>query len=353
MPLRVLLLTPQFYGVEKKIKSILEESDYEVVWIENKDLLLDYHGTRSKLKFLRRIYFLLFSPQSRYISTEFKKIADSGFDILLAINAHVVNNQFFRKLRKVNPGLVSILYLWDSSAMYNWEKEIKWFDKVFTFDPNDAVKYGLCYKPNFFLKKNDDLIKEYDLFFVGKYSSERESLIAKIQEQPEMKDIKSFIKLWPAYRIFPHNRLIYNVIKSFKPNGGWIMKYMKNFEAIEGLTTREYMMSESLTYDDMQDQLLKSNVVLDMPVDFQTGYTHRVVEALAKGKKVLTTNRNITKEAFYNPDQIHILDPQAPEIDSSWIRTRSVFSVHKYFRDLELSVWLKSILNASVAKSES
>lgn len=49
----ILLITSKFYRIEKKIKSSLEESGYEVIWIENNALLLDYLGTESKLT---RIY---------------------------------------------------------------------------------------------------------------------------------------------------------------------------------------------------------------------------------------------------------------------------------------------------------
>lgn len=352
MPLRILLLTPQFYGIEKKIKSILEESGYDVVWIENKTLLLDYHGTRSKFKFLRRIYFSLFSPQTRYIKTEFKKIANHKFDILFAINAHIINYKLFKIVKRINPNLVSILYLWDSSRMYNWAKEIKWFDKIFTFDSIDSVKYGINYKPNFYLKKNVSISRDTDLFFVGKYSGEREALIAKIINQPDLKEISYFIKLWPAYKVFLHSRLIYNVFKSLEINNGWINKYLKNFEAIEGIADTEYLISESLSYDDMQSRLLKSNVILDIPFGYQSGYTHRVIEALANGKKLLTTNRGIINEGFYNPDQIHILDSQSLQTESKWIRTKSTYPVSDDFNDLELSFWLKSILNAAIVKDK-
>jgi len=60
MPSRILLITPSFYGVEKRIKSVLEESGNEVIWFENKTLAFDYHGIESKLKLLRKLYFLFF-----------------------------------------------------------------------------------------------------------------------------------------------------------------------------------------------------------------------------------------------------------------------------------------------------
>ena len=75
---------------------------------------------------------------------------------------------------KILKGLFSILYLWDSSAMYSWERELKLFNKVYTFDPVDSEKYKIEYKPNFYLKSdvNPKCDKKNDLFFTGKFSAE-------------------------------------------------------------------------------------------------------------------------------------------------------------------------------------
>lgn len=61
MPAKVLLVTPKYYGIEKTIKFLIEESGYDVTWIENKVLKFDYHGTHSKLKLLRRVYGCYFN----------------------------------------------------------------------------------------------------------------------------------------------------------------------------------------------------------------------------------------------------------------------------------------------------
>jgi hypothetical protein len=348
---RVLLITPQFYGIEKEIISVLEKSGYEVVWIENKTLLLDYHGTKSKLKLFRRLYYFLFSPQKKYLKSEFKKIPDTRFDFLFAINAHVINNQFIKKLKKANQDLVSLLYLWDSSGMYNFEKEIKCFDKVFTFDSDDSLKYGINYKPNFFLKT--DLVPAFknDLFFVGKFSTDRKLMIDWIFNNPGLESVNSFVKLYPAYKILPHSYFIYNYLKKTNHVSGWKRKYVENFEAFEGITESKYISHEPIPFVDFNTQLMASNVILDIPFENQSGYTHRVIQALANGKKVLTTNTRILKEDFFNPSQIHIINPDMP-VEIEWLKATSIFPVDKYFHNLELSVWVNSILNAPNVKNQ-
>lgn len=351
MSARVLLITPEFYGIEKIIKSVLEESHYEVVWIENKALSFDFHGTNAKFKILRRIYFFLFSPHTRYLKKELKKIENLKFDILFCINAYIICPYLFRKLKSANPKLFSILYLWDSFSMYNWTKELILFNKVYTFDPADSIKYQIKYKPNFYIRSNNNssLENEHDLFFVGKFSPDRLVIIDKILNLPVISSIKCFVKLWPAYKIFFHNHFIHKFFKTFNFKSIWVKNYQVNFEAVEGMIKREYLVAKSLNYYELQYHLLCSNVILDLPYKWQAGYTHRLIEAIANGKKVITTNSDIRKENFFNSEQIHFIDYQNPEIDLSWIREKSAFRINSNFSDLELSTWLKSIINVESA----
>ena len=345
---RVLLITPKFYGIENKIQAALEESGYEVIWIENKTQVLDYHGTESKLKHLRRIYFALFSPQVRYLRKELKKTGNKKVDILFVINADVVCHYLMKKLKDSNPRLISIIYFWDSFTKFNWTRELKLFDKVVTFDREDSLKHKIDYLPNFYIRPDLEINhdQKYDLFFVGKFSRDRLAVLDRIIETA---GINSFIRLWPAFRMFPHNRNVYRVLKTLGIKGKWINNYILNFEAIEGIMQSKYLVKDYIDYDKVQSIMHCSNVVLDLPFKNQTGYTHRLIDAVANGKKVLTTNSNVRKETFYNPDQIHILDDRSPEFDSNWIKEVSEFPIDSSFINLELSTWLKSILNVRIA----
>ena len=347
MASRVLLITPQFYGTEEIIKSALEALGYKVTWVENKTLAFDYYGTKAKFKILRRIYFFLFSPEKKYLKKEFKRIGNLRFDILFSINAHVICPFLINKLKMTNPSIISVLYLWDSFTMYNWANKLKFFDKAFTFDRVDSLGFKIGYKPNFYIKQSDPVPGEleYDLFFAGKFSSARLSFIEKILKQPDISELKFFLKLWPAYRILFHSHFLYRLFKTLKIRDTSIRNYVLNYEAVEGILKNENIINESINYTVMQSYMMHANVILDIPYDEQRGYTHRVIDALANGKKLLTTNPDIKKESFYNPEQIHITDKQNPEFDWSWVRDKTTFVVSDYFSDLELSNWLKPIIN--------
>jgi hypothetical protein len=347
----VLLITPKFYGIETKIQVALEESGYEVIWIENKTMALDYHGSGSKLKPLRKLYHKLFSPRVRYLRKELKKTGNKKVDILFVINGDVVCPYLLKKLRDRNHRLISIIYFWDSFSKFNWTSELKLFDRAVTFDPEDAATHKIDYLPNFYILPdlNINQIQKFDLFFVGKFSCERLAILDQIYNITETCGINAIFSIWPAYRMYLHNRYIYRILKRLDLKNKWIINYLLNFEAIEGIMERKYLVHESIDYEKVQSIMHCSNVVMDLPFKSQTGYTHRFIEALAYGKKVLTTNTNVRKEIFYNPDQIHILDGQSPVFDINWIKQVSEFPIHSSFLNLDLSNWLKSILNVRTA----
>jgi hypothetical protein len=351
MPRRILLIMPEFYGVERNLRAVMEESGNEVVWIENKNLPLDYHGTKSKLKLIRKLWFFLFSPRERYLREELRKIDNHFFDILFSINAHITSPYLFKYLKSKNRELISILFLWDSFSKYNWSKELAYYDKVLTFDPGDSKKYNIEYKPNFFLKHNKPYScnENYDLFFAGKFSVQRLLLIDQILSQTKDYGINFYIKLWPAFKSLLHNPLVYLIVKKSGLRTKLSLDYIGNYEATEGMTSREFLTPDCIQYEELQAKFNCSNVVIDLPFEEQNGYTHRIIEALANGKKILTTNTHIKNELYFDPDQIHFMDPKNPHVDTEWIKMKKIFPVSSYFESLELSEWIKSIFDVKAA----
>jgi hypothetical protein len=342
---RILLIVPDFYGIEYKIKTALEAAGNEVILIENKSQTLDYHGTRAKCKFLRRAYFYLFSPGVKYLRREFKKIQDLRFDILFSINCFVISPYIFKKLKKTNHNIYSVLYLWDSFSMYDWEREVRLFDKAYTFDRTDSLRYNIEYKPNFYLCPDlSSEENEFDLFFAGKFSSQRFLVLNHIFRQINDLGLSSFIRLSTGYRILFHNKIIYFLLRNSIFKNKWIKNYLLNYEANEGLLNQKFLTKDTNTYDEIRKILKSSNVILDLPFEHQSGFTHRIIEALANGKKILTTNYGIITEDFYNSEQIKVLDTENVEMDFYWIREKATFPVHSIIQPLELSIWLKSIL---------
>jgi hypothetical protein len=348
---RVLLITPVFYGLEINIKRELEKSGYDVVWIENKELKGDYHGTDTKFKLFRKIWFFLFSPAGRYIKAQLKKIENRRFDVLFAVNGHSLCPTLHKILKVNNPDIYSVLYLWDSFEMYNWSEELKFFKRVITFDRKDSEEFNLEYKPNFFVQRTEkhSQTAKYDLLFIGKFSPSRYHILKDLENEFKELGLICFIGLFPAYNKLFHNKLLYNILKRLRSENEWVKNYLLNFEATEGLMHDSNILEESLSFDQYQILSGNSKIILDLPYEKQQGYTHRMIDALVQGKKVITTNSNIINESFYNPDQIYIIETEKPKLNKDWIMERNEFQFYEYLRKLELSEWLSSVINVRVA----
>jgi hypothetical protein len=352
MSSRLLLLTPRFYGIEREIFIRLENLGFNVIYLENKILTFDYHGKKSSLRLIRRLYYFFFRPDVRYIKKFFKDIEDSRFDLLFAINCHSVCPYLFYKLRYYNSSIRSVVFLWDSLSVYSWEKEVKLFDKSLTYNSIDAEKLGIIYKPNFFIKPKDvsGELYSHDVFFAGKFNLDRFNVINELDKIFINHEIDSYIKLLAGTKKMLHNRIFYKIANIVPPNKK-ILDYIVNYQAVEKMLVRDYIVYDTIEYMEAQAHLAGSNVVLDIAYYKQSGYSHRIIEALSRGKKIITTNRFIKYENFYDEKQIKILDADKIEVDIDWLRENLVCEIPLFVSELELTPWLKSVLEDEISKT--
>ncbi len=347
MPERLLLLAPKFYGMELEIYYTLENLGYDVSYVENKILKFDYHGKNSKFILFRRLYYLTFRPDVRYINSVFSTMANTRYDILLAINCHSVCQYLFKLLKKANPSIRSVLFLWDSMSNYSWQKETKLFDKSYSFDRKDSCELGIKYKPNFYIDKEQKLksVIEHHVFFAGKFNLKRLKILDKIWEKGSLCGINLYFILWAGSKRFFHNNYIYRILKPFSIFY-WINDFLSNYEAIEKILTRDFLVHEPLDLNEIRKHLHGSNVVLDINYAEQNGYSQRIIEALSLGKKIITTNYSIQEEEYYNKNQIKVISTGFDDVDINWILESKTFPVPDSIKKLELSEWLLSVIDA-------
>jgi hypothetical protein len=351
MPVRLLLLAPDFYGIENEIATRLEKLGFDVSYLENKVLTFDYHGQKASLRLLRRIYYFFFKPDVRYIRKFFCENENPRFDLLFAINCHCVNSSLFKILRKFNPAVRSVVFLWDSLSSYSWEKEVRLFDKSFTYDITDSEKYGISYMPNFYIKPNQIFtgLYHHKVFFAGKFNLKRFNEIDELNKIFQNQEVDSYLKLLAGTKKSFHNSFLYRIIKAL-PSNTSKLDYVANYEAIEKIIIRDYIIYDSIEFIEVQEHLSGSNVVLDIEYSEQFGYSHRLIEALSQGKKILTTNSSIGRENFFNDKQIKIIDTNKIAIDIEWLKREEVYEIPNCISDLELTPWLKSLLQDEISE---
>lgn len=84
-----------------------------------------------------------------------------------------------------------------------------------------------------------------------------------------------------------------------------------------------------MSVEETERIISESSCILDTDRESQTGTTPRVIWALASGKKILSTNKNLIKMPFYNEKQIHIIDRNTPIVDIDFYeKILSLLQVH-------------------------
>lgn len=139
--------------------------------------------------------------------------------------------------------------------------------QLVTFDPHDAVRYGMSYHNQFlrFPKPEELTCKVYiDFFFVG-IPKDREPYLLKIKTFLESRGYK-------CYFIIPHSS------------------------------------SEYISYEENLRYVARSRCIVDIYQKGQSGITRRPVEALFYNKKLITNNPEIRNYDFFHPNNIFILE---------------------------------------------
>lgn len=145
-----------------------------------------------------------------------------------------------------------------------------------SFDPDDCKKYNLKYNTQYFYKKDIDenLEKAWDIYFLGT-------------------DKNRALK-------------ILNLEKNFKDMG-----LKTNFHIVKSHLQPEnsdIMYKKSITYKENLKNIIKSEIIIDIPISGQRGLTLRPLEALYYRKKLVSFNTELKKQSFYNENNILILD---------------------------------------------
>ncbi|MDX1719335.1 MAG: hypothetical protein R3353_04190 [Salegentibacter mishustinae] len=223
----------------------------------------------------------------------------SKYDYFFVIAGKEFSSNFIKKLKKENPDLKCVLFLWDKFENTSLKSSASEFDYIFTFDREDAKNYGFIFRPSFFLDACQNKVivwneRLYSMFYIGALrSKERYEKVSSIYHsiQDDKLKINSFIKL-----------LCNKKNKQFIPK-----KYN------ETLIT-----NKKIAYLDTLEMTRKSRVILDLPHENQIGLTLRVFEALATRTKIITTNKDILNYDFFHPENILVIDNSTQKIDNDF-----------------------------------
>lgn len=233
-----------------------------------------------KKKFFQRVFSYIDRKFETTLSFYFwknwkKKLLN--YDLII-LNSHFYSLPLIRYINKHYPEMRVII--WYSNPVAK-DTDISLYKKlkceVWTFDKRDAEIYNLNLNNQFVDVSKINRIKdstkiEYDVSFVGTDKG-RLNTILKLKDKFHELGLST-------------NFLIVNSSKN---------------------TSLSYQYVSRLSYSEVISVEKKSNVILDLVQENQTGYTLRPIEAIVLKKKLITNNTDITNADFYRKENIFIL----------------------------------------------
>lgn len=326
--MKILFLAEPYMDLHLPIMEEMRRQGHDVTFIKDEHLLFDWHqpwrGMHDKL--LMKFKASLSNSYSRYWKKRIKNndAFNDAYDLLFAINGCCVHKTLIKHLKKRSPLIKTVLYLWDNSLFYDYFHNAHLFDKVATFDYNDHKKYGARLLPFYWLESEiGDYAPKYWLSTVGSNHDGRLDICRKIYQS-----LASAPDYTNSMCIKTYNdKLMFKILDTSIPEDNIVIHKKKSIHEIL--------------------QIIKeSNCILDTDRESQSGTTPRLIWALAMGKKVVTTNKNIINFNFYSPQQILIIDRNNPEVPVDFISQ----SLPDTFRtpnidNLKINRWVNSLIN--------
>ena len=344
--MRILLLAPSNYEFSFEICKELEGKRHIVKFIEDKTFECDYylsHNNKAK-RILKYLIGKSTKAKNIYWQRMFKdggELYDYHCDLLLCINGYSLCERFFLQLKENNPNVRLVYYLWDSCRLYAFHKNFHYFDKCLTFDAKDAKNFQIEYLPMFWMPVLSDVVisEKPRVFFVGSIHSDRYAILKRIVRQLDNYRIDYYIKLYVPSNKIPFLKIRYNINKLFKHEN-----CLNDIYCIrKGKEKAPFITFQPISLELFNEELIKSSCIIDIEQPCQTALAPRFIQALAYGKKIITTNQWVIKESFYNPDVISIIDRKQSNIDKKFMFHSIEPTCFKY-NDLRIDKWLDHLL---------
>lgn len=317
---RVLFIAPKFYNYHTDIISFMERKGANVTYYPE-DIYTPLYRTAKKL-FPRVAKYL----RDKYVDGLLNSITDDMYDIVFVIRGGILSPAALEYLKEKLPAAKFVMYQWDSMKQSRYEPIIKYFDIVKTFDHKDANDYNLVYLPLFYTSKYLDVAKEkknkkYDLVFYGAYHSDRLEIVKYIDEFCKKNNLQF------KYHLYITKMALCRLLLT-----GRI-----------GLNDLKYLKTYSIDAKEILEVYKESLAILDIELNIQNGLTMRTFEALGAGLKLITTNKNIKREPFYNEKNIMVIDRYDLDLDLSFFQTD--FSHEVGFEKYMFENWLDNLFS--------
>ncbi len=264
-----------------------------------------------------------------YLKKIVKSLEGTHIDYVLVVRGEAFKVEPVKYLKSQFPSAKFILYLWDILQVNDQIEASKLYDKVLTFDENDAINNPhMIFRPTFFhpdfladnCKKSTGEIS--DVLFIGTLNPYRYKLFCKLDEQLSSEFV------FKKYFYIPSRIVLF---KDRLRDRSYAKKYPFHFEPM-GLFESIYEMQHTRSLIDVT--YLSTG---------QSGLSMRAYEALASGVKYITTNGNICYSDFYDPNNILVLDPENPVFPKDFLESEFKPIPSQILQRYSIKTWVDDV----------
>lgn len=297
---RILLFSP--YGCTKHYGVAIKGE------LEKRGAVVDEYDERPSEKAIMKIIIRLFKkkvPQifNQYIQRVISENVDKDYDFILICRGEAFTPVSISSLRSAFPRAKIILYLWDVMHDCAMDDVLSSCDKAMSFDPEDARKHNIGFRPTFYV---DDYLTvenrtdfQYDLEFICTLYHPRHTMVKKLRKEFETQGLKFYTYLYVP----------------------GLMRYIQ--ESIFHFPFYKYrdINLSPISIPDTVKILNMTRCILDVNPPYQVSLSTRAHESIAARRKYITTNKHIVDYEYYNPNNILVVDIDNPVIPESFIES--------------------------------
>lgn len=340
--MKIFFLTQYCVELYKPVYEEMLHQGHEVYLVQDTSLPFDYNHRR--IGFIKRIILktcrFLCQTEKQYwkkMIAANPKEYNKAYDLFFCIDGTSFHPCLLDHLKKYNSNIKASLYLWDSNKFYNFFRYNNLYDRIMTFDLDDAEKTpGVEPLPSFWFESPQQPEK-YCLSIVGSDHDDRLAIVEKVYKQLKEANLKCDLKVV----VFHPKEL-----PDFRKYLGYFKKiYGKKCEIYEKKKLLPYTTTEPQSMSAVIKLIDESSCVLDTDMPVQVGATERVIWALARGKKIVSTNYNLKKMPFYNSEQFRFIDRENPVLDIDFIKDATKFPVSEYLQKLRIDRWVHTMID--------
>lgn len=244
----------------------------------------------------RSLFFKVFRTLARswydaflrcYHAKKLRAAMATRFDRVIFLQAHQVGLGLLAEIRALQPSVPFVLYNWDSLSTHNYLPQTKYFDEVFTFDRADAERHGFHYLPLFGSREMQalrrDRARPRNVYVVGN--------IVNPKRYEAIRAFKAYCK---------QNGISFHCFMKISPVV--YLHLLRAGKVPRGVSLR------SIDQKKFHRMIEHSSAVFDFANHQQSGHTMRTIENLVCGKKIITNNTWVRKEAFFSEDRIMVYE---------------------------------------------